>query len=58
MLEQHGYLFKRSRGSHRIYYNPISKKTISVPFHGGRDMPLGTFLSILRQAGIDRKLLR
>ncbi|MBU3743476.1 MAG: type II toxin-antitoxin system HicA family toxin [Sediminibacterium sp.] len=47
-------MFKRARGSHRLYYNPINNKTVIVPFHGGRDLKKGTFLAILKQAGIDK----
>ena len=57
ILEKHGFLFKRSKGSHYLYYNPISNKIAIVPVHGGKDMRKGTFLAILRQAGIDKKYL-
>jgi predicted RNA binding protein YcfA (HicA-like mRNA interferase family) len=53
LLEQHGFVFKRSKGSHQLYYNSQTNKTIIVPFHGGKDMKKGTFLAILKQAGID-----
>jgi predicted RNA binding protein YcfA (HicA-like mRNA interferase family) len=55
LLEENGFIFKRSKGSHRLYYNPINNKTAIVPFQGGRDVKKGTFLAILRQAGIDKK---
>jgi len=54
ILAQHGFVFKRSRGSHQLYYNPLTNKTIIVPFHGGKDMKKGTFLAVLKQAGIDK----
>ena len=57
ILEQHGFMFKRSRGSHQLYYNPTSKKTVIVPVHGGKDMKKGTLLAILKQAGIDKNEL-
>jgi len=43
-LEENGFIFKRSKGSHQLYFNPISKKTIIVPFHGGRDMKKVLFM--------------
>jgi predicted RNA binding protein YcfA (HicA-like mRNA interferase family) len=55
ILEQNGFIFKRSKGSHQLYYNPINNKTVIVPVHGGKDMKKGTFLSVLKQAGIDNK---
>ena len=33
--------------------NPVSNKTIIVPFHNGKDLKKGTFLAILKQAGIE-----
>ncbi|MBK8624665.1 MAG: type II toxin-antitoxin system HicA family toxin [Saprospiraceae bacterium] len=32
----------------------MTNKTVIVPFHGGKDMKKGTFLAILKQAGIDK----
>ncbi len=51
-LEQHGFLYKRSKGSHQLYYHPTTNKTVIVPVHGGKDMKKGTLLAILKQAGI------
>ena len=28
LLEENGYIFKRVKGSHQVYYNPINNKTI------------------------------
>ncbi len=52
ILEKRGFLYKRSKGSHQLYYNPTTNKTVIVPVHGGKDMKKGTFLAILKQAGI------
>jgi predicted RNA binding protein YcfA (HicA-like mRNA interferase family) len=38
ILEQHGFIFKRSKGSHQLYYNPATNKTVIAPVHGGKDM--------------------
>jgi predicted RNA binding protein YcfA (HicA-like mRNA interferase family) len=54
ILEQYGFIFKRSKGSHQLYFNPDTYKTVIVPVHGGKDMKKGTFLAILKQAGIDK----
>ncbi|GLU55641.1 type II toxin-antitoxin system HicA family toxin [Dyadobacter frigoris] len=53
LLESNGFVFKRAKGSHQVFYNLDSNKTAIVPFHGGKDLKKGTFLSILKQAGID-----
>lgn len=54
ILEQHGFIFKRTKGYHQLYYNVVSNKTVIVPVQGGKDIKKGTFLSILKQAGIDK----
>jgi predicted RNA binding protein YcfA (HicA-like mRNA interferase family) len=57
LLENHGFVFKRAKGSHQLYYNPITNITVTVPIHGGKDLKKGTFLAILKQAGIDKDAL-
>lgn len=54
LLEANGFYFKRAKGSHQLYFNSQSNITIIVPVHGGKDMKKGTFLAILKQAGIDK----
>lgn len=56
LLEKHGFLLKRSKGSHHIFYNAISNITIVVPVHN-KDIKKGTLLAILKQAGIDKNEL-
>ena len=57
VLEQRGFYFKRANGSHHLFYNPVSGKTVIVPVHGNKDLSKGIFLSILKQAGIDKEAL-
>ena len=52
LLEENGYIFKRAKGSHQVYCNPINNKTIIVPYHNGKDLKKGTFMAILKQAEI------
>jgi predicted RNA binding protein YcfA (HicA-like mRNA interferase family) len=54
VLEQKGYYFKRANGSHHLYYNASTGKTVIVPVHGNKDLSKGLFFSLLKQAGIDR----
>lgn len=54
ILEQRGFFFKRANGSHQLYYNPKTVKTVIVPMHGKKDLAKGTFFAILKQAGIDK----
>ena len=56
ILIRRGFLLDRSKGSHRIYLHPETKRRAVVPFHKGI-LPKGTFHEILRQAGITREEL-
>jgi predicted RNA binding protein YcfA (HicA-like mRNA interferase family) len=53
-LEQNGFYFKRAKGSHNLYYNPTTGRTVIVPMHGTKDLAKGTFFAILKQAGFDK----
>ena len=57
ILQKNGFIFKRSKGSHQIYYNKNYNKTVIVPMHGNKDLPKGTFYAILKQAGINKNEL-
>jgi predicted RNA binding protein YcfA (HicA-like mRNA interferase family) len=52
LLEGKGYQLKRVSGSHHIFFHTELKKTVVVPVHGNKDIPKGTFMSIVKQAGI------
>lgn len=52
ILEENGFYLKRmGKESHQIYYNPGIKVTVPVPVYK-KDMKKGTFLGILKDAGI------
>jgi predicted RNA binding protein YcfA (HicA-like mRNA interferase family) len=52
-LEQQGFILDHTSGSHFIFYHPASRCRAVVPRHN-RDMPKGTLLSLLREAGFTR----
>lgn len=54
VLEQKGFYFKRANGSHFLYFNPVTGKTLIVPVHGKDDLSKGLFFSLPKQAGINR----
>lgn len=56
VLVRRGFMLDRSKGSHRIYLHPETKRRAVVPFHRGA-LPRGTFYEILRQAGISKEEL-
>ena len=55
-LERSGFVLDRIKGSHHVYYHPLTKKTVIIPFHG-KDLPKGILNEILKQAGITREEL-
>ncbi|MCM2466670.1 type II toxin-antitoxin system HicA family toxin [Methanoculleus oceani] len=54
ILGKKGFVLDRVKGSHHLFYHPETKRQVVVPVHG-RDLPTGTLLEILKQAGIERE---
>ena len=57
VLKRKGFVLDRVKGSHHVYYHPETKRRVVVPFHK-RDLPKGTLLEILKQAGITKEELK
>jgi len=55
-LERNGFQLDHSSGSHFIFYHPISRRRAVVPRHN-RDMPKGTLIALLKEAGFTRQEL-
>jgi predicted RNA binding protein YcfA (HicA-like mRNA interferase family) len=51
VLESKGFVLKRIKGSHHIFQHSVNKKITVVPVHK-KDLPIGTFLAIIKQAGL------
>ena len=52
-LKKAGFVFDRqAKGSHEIWYNPKTKRSVVVPNHPGKDLPQRTLRSIVSQSGI------
>ena len=52
LLKENGFIeIKTSGGSHRKFQNPLTKKTVIVPFHS-KDLGKGLEQAILKQAGL------
>ena len=49
-LEKNGFLFVSQKGSHRKYKN--QGRIVIVP-HPKKEIPMGTFRSIMRQSGLN-----
>jgi len=54
IIEKLGFQLDHKTGSHFIFYNLKIKRRIVVPFHV-KDLPKGTLVSILKQAGITKE---
>lgn len=53
LLKQHGcYLVRQGKGSHEIWYSPITEKEFAVPAHGSKEIGFGLAQKIKKQAGI------
>jgi predicted RNA binding protein YcfA (HicA-like mRNA interferase family) len=52
-LERNGFELDHVSGSHVIFYHPVSRRRAVVPRHN-RDMPKGTLVALLREAGFTR----
>jgi len=55
-LERNGFILDHTSGSHLIFYNPGSRRR-AVVFQPNRDLPKGTLMSLLREAGFTREEL-
>lgn len=56
ILEKLGFQLDHKTGSHFIFYDARTKRRATIPFHA-KDLPKGTILSILKQAGITKEEL-
>jgi len=54
VCQVYSFIFKWPKGSHQLYYNPVTNKTVIVTVCGGKDVKKGTFLAIIKQAGLDK----
>lgn len=52
ILAEDGWYLDRIRGSHRQYKHPTKPGTVTVAGRESADLAQGTWVSILRQAGL------
>jgi predicted RNA binding protein YcfA (HicA-like mRNA interferase family) len=52
-IEQDGWYWKRTKGSHQTYKHPTKKGSVTIAGQPGKDVPEGTRKSILNQAGLE-----
>lgn len=56
-LQRAGFTVERQTGSH-VRLVGVAGQHVTVPVHGNRPLPPGTFAAILRQAGFTAEALR
>ena len=54
ILEQHGFVEVRRRGSHIVMQLRTKDTTVTVPVPDHASVAIGTLLSIIRQSGLGR----
>lgn len=52
MLELDGWQQVRRKGSHRQFHHPIKSGTVTVTGKPSVDVPPGTLINVLKQAGL------
>jgi predicted RNA binding protein YcfA (HicA-like mRNA interferase family) len=52
IIEEDGWLYKETKGSHRQYIHPIKSGKVTISGKLSDDVAKGTLNSILKQAGL------
>jgi predicted RNA binding protein YcfA (HicA-like mRNA interferase family) len=54
ILEKHGFIQVRQRGSHIVMQKRLPDTTITVPVPNHTELRIGTLQSIIRQSGLNK----
>ena len=54
ILEKHGFVEVRKRGSHIAMQLKLPESTVTIPVPDHKELRTGTLLSIIRQSGLHR----
>ena len=54
ILQQHGFVEVRRRGSHIVMQRRTDAGSVTVPIPDHRELAIGTLLAIIRQSGVPR----
>jgi predicted RNA binding protein YcfA (HicA-like mRNA interferase family) len=46
-LEQDGFMYRRAKGSERVYRHPDGRRVVIHYHHGGETLPIGTLRQII-----------
>lgn len=56
-LKRAGFVYNGQKGSHRYFWNPLSRRQTGVPMHGG-DVKRDLMKEIIQQAGLSEDEFR
>jgi predicted RNA binding protein YcfA (HicA-like mRNA interferase family) len=52
-LKRAGFIFDRhAKGSHEIWFNPETRRWVTIPNHPGIEIAKGTLAAIIRESGL------
>ncbi|MBX3616352.1 type II toxin-antitoxin system HicA family toxin [Nitrosomonas sp.] len=54
LLESDGWQQVRQKGSHRQFHHPVKSGTVTVAGKPSVDVPSGTLINVLKQAGLKK----
>lgn len=52
VLISSGWVLVRTKGSHRQFKNIFTNKLTIIPYHGNKDLAIGTLKAIEKQTGL------
>ena len=50
-----GFVLVSQKGSHKKWRHPGNGRQVIVPYHGGKDLPIGTTMSIIKGSGLGKE---
>ena len=55
-IKKVGFIFKRqAAGSHEIWFNAETKRTVTVPHHAGKTFKKGTLSGMVKDTGLTKE---
>ena len=57
MLKRNGFRLDHTTGSHFFFYDPVTELRLTVAYHS-KELPRGTLIAILKQAGLSAEDIR
>jgi len=50
-----GFILVSQKGSHKKWRHHENGRQVIVPYHGGKDLPIGTTMSIVKGSGLGKE---